>query len=491
MSEHLSPSRRCVLLLISRLLLSLACISSCSFAHSAPVSPPPFPSPITSPWPTAAATTTAGSLYHQLSAVRYLNDGLTTSSSVYGYQHRDVQYGELENITGVNEWWGGQSPFPILYESDYEPRQVCTAGNVTAGQRVEGGDIGTVVLDKPSVDECQAFCCHASGCVAFVVSVAAVPAFECEAGDVCCYLKSSVVGRVADSNATSGTVEVPSSPFVVHPTSGMRSAVPLGGAGAGSVELRADGTFHEWTIVNQSPGGAAKYGVVDDCIMAVYKQSTGDSSDAQARTVRTHSPRSLPGVSGIRYRGSYPVGRLDLVEPALPVTVSVYSYFALKPTDLNRSATPAFVLSANIHNPFASQSRDVAFMWSLPFGVESDTSRLSGPGYANLTRDSAVLCMEACAEQEQCASWTFTSTVGLCTLQSDVPLNYYAHSYSSGVKGQWTWQQRAAAGYTDATGSAALSAPLQHVRAVDASGPAYGDLSLWPVVSSCDGLGAE
>lgn len=44
-----------------------------------------------------------------------------------------------------------------------------------------------------------------------------------------------------------------------HPPSGMRSAVPLGGLGTGSFELRADGTIHEWTLENQSPGGSARY----------------------------------------------------------------------------------------------------------------------------------------------------------------------------------------------------------------------------------------
>ena len=253
-----------------------------------------------------------------------------------------------------------------------------------------------------------------------------------------------------------------------------------------SCELTAPSTSGRLSISRRV--GAAKYGIVDESIMALWTLSTA-SNATQARTVRTHPPRSLPGVSSIQYQGSYPVGRLDVLEPALPVTSSVYAYFALKPTDLSRSATPAFVLSANLHNPSPSEALEVAFMWSLPFGVESDTSRLNGPGYANLTRDSAVLCMEACTSQQQCASWTFTSSVGLCTLQADVPLNYYAFSYSSGVKGQWTWQQGSARGSTD--GSAVSTSPLQHVRAVDEGGPAYGDLSLWPVVTSGDRQSVE
>ena len=38
------------------------------------------------------------------------------------------------------------------------------------------------------------------------------------------------------------------------PPLGMRSAVPLGGFGVGSIELRADGSFHDYLLENQGPG---------------------------------------------------------------------------------------------------------------------------------------------------------------------------------------------------------------------------------------------
>ena len=50
----------------------------------------------------------------------------------------------------------------------------------------------------------------------------------------------------------------PPLPPVIDPPSGMRSAVPLGGISCGAVELRGDGSLHEWTIMNQSPGGSGQ-----------------------------------------------------------------------------------------------------------------------------------------------------------------------------------------------------------------------------------------
>ncbi len=37
----------------------------------------------------------------------------------------------------------------------------------------------------------------------------------------------------------------------------------------GSVELRGDGRMHDWTIVNQSPAGAAKFGVVNEALFGI------------------------------------------------------------------------------------------------------------------------------------------------------------------------------------------------------------------------------
>ena len=41
------------------------------------------------------------------------------------------------------------------------------------------------------------------------------------------------------------------------------------GISTGVFEVRADGTFHEWTIFNQHPAGAAKIQIMDDMFMAL------------------------------------------------------------------------------------------------------------------------------------------------------------------------------------------------------------------------------
>ena len=429
------------------------------------------------------------SLYAQLSSLRFLNNGTTYSHSQYGYQDRTVLYGEVENVTTTEFWWGPAEAtvpvsVPILYEKPHNatPPAKCGPGSVYDGQDMRGNDMATVVQTDWSVDECRTTCCQTDGCVAFTLAISPVQFMSCQQGQLCCFLKHTVGPTQPATNMTSGTVSNPLMPeFTLHPSTGMRSAVPLGGASCGSVELRADGTFHEWTIVNQSPAGAAKYGVVDESLMAVRSEPVDGSGNATAFTLRTHPPAGLPGVSAMRYHGAYPASRLDILEPSLAVDTSVYAYFALKPTDLNRSATPSFTLSANVHNP-TSRTQQVSFMWTLPMAVEKDVSRLNGSSYAVNKSGSAFDCMTMCQQDERCQSWTYAASAAQCSLAAIVPLNYYQLGYSSGVKGVWRWRQGSATGSTNST--TASTSPLQYVQSVNAGGPTFGDVSLWPVLST-------
>ena len=72
---------------------------------------------------------------------------------------------------------------------------------------------------------------NAAGCKCFSVTLLF-------AGSYCCWLKSGVPKREPNEDATSGIVK---RERYRHPPTGMRSAVPLGGLGTGSFELRADG----------------------------------------------------------------------------------------------------------------------------------------------------------------------------------------------------------------------------------------------------------
>ena len=227
------------------------------------------------------------------------------------------------------------------------------------------------------------------------------------------------------------------------PPLGLRSAVPLGGVGAGALELRGDGTVHSVTIVNQSPAGAAKFGVLADFLLAV--RAGGD-----ARSVRTQAPQQARGrgVAQITYSGSHPVSRLALADATLPAQLDGARVFALStlvPGDMAASATPAVAFALAASNPTA-EAANVSFFLSLPFAAVNDCLRngsetglvasLPGlPGYA--------ACMRACAANAACASWSFDAD-GLCALNRFLVLSVFSQGAYCGVPGAWSFDGSAA-----------------------------------------------
>ncbi|CAH1781975.1 unnamed protein product [Owenia fusiformis] len=227
----------------------------------------------------------------------------------------------------------------------------------------------------------------------------------------------------------------------VPPPSGMRSAVPLGGISTGSIELRADGTFHEWTIMNQSPASAAKIQVMDDVFLAAMTISTPGVDNAipkQANTnpqlrehfteeddvidmlinneintnintvddleiplneanaadvdtdnikifaLRTNPPNDpdapgVEGVSALRYQGAYPVSKLEVIDDSIPVDITTYAYSSYKVGDMNASALPSIAFTMVFTNPSTTDNVLTYMIFNLGVGIEEMTQRTAKP----------------------------------------------------------------------------------------------------------------
>ncbi|HXW12866.1 MAG TPA: GH116 family glycosyl-hydrolase, partial [Terriglobia bacterium] len=145
------------------------------------------------------------------------------------------------------------------------------------------------------------------------------------------------------------------------PPTGMRSAVPLGGLGSGTVELRADGSLSDWNIFNNSPAAAAKI-QVDDAFFGLWAKPHGMPSTAL--TLRTHPPQTLPPIAQIEYAGAFPVSRLRFSDSRLPLTVELYAYSEFQPFDADRSCTPCALFSFDLHNS-ASEAVEISVLFNM------------------------------------------------------------------------------------------------------------------------------
>lgn len=78
--------------------------------------------------------------------------------------------------------------------------------------------------------------------------------------------------------------------------------VLMAGISTGNIELRADGTFHEWSIFNQYPAGAAKIQVIDNVFMGFRAAVEGQKP--VSLVLQTHpSSQKLPAVEALNYQG--------------------------------------------------------------------------------------------------------------------------------------------------------------------------------------------
>lgn len=153
----------------------------------------------------------------------------------------------------------------------------------------------------------------------------------------------------------------------VDPPSGVRSSVPLGGLGAGTVELRADGRFMDWNIFNNTPSNDAGKDQflktqLDQAVMGLWTRQDGRRN---AKVLRTDAPLDLPSVEQIDYSGAFPVSRIRFSDSKIPLETMLYAWSEFKLRDAERSATPCALFSLELHNP-TDKPVEAGFLFSLP-----------------------------------------------------------------------------------------------------------------------------
>jgi hypothetical protein len=204
---------------------------------------------------------------------------------------------------------------------------------------------------------------------------------------------------------------------VCAPPMGLRSAVPLGGLGAGTFELRADGTFADWMLENQGTALAAnavqnsKIPLKGEAFLALSLLGPAGGVNYSA-ALRTSPPPGVGGVPSLAYAGAYPFSQLSLRDPRSPVAATLFAYTAYDPTlPAEASAAPAAYFSLVLSNTL-STPLTASLLLSLPLGASADTLRPIGGDQRGQTL--AVLpgaggsgaCLASCSATPNCSWWT-------------------------------------------------------------------------------------
>jgi non-lysosomal glucosylceramidase len=404
-------------------------------------------------------------LYELLNSFRFLNEGTISSSDVYQYQYEYTFYTEPENATRARYAWSEGPVRSYLYQLDpFKPLQ-CNSNTYLNETNFSGANFVSIIPPSADPSHCHTLCCSYMSCAVWTYAASASTDYnDCRKGQPCCYLKTYIT-QASNSTIYLSAIMNRTFPYI-HPPSGMRSAVPLGGITTGSIELRGDGTFHEWTIENQSPATGTKYGLVDNALLA-FRIKNLQTNQSDTRLIRTHPNHNLKGIQTIKYHGAYPVSKFKLIDNTLMGNIDLYAYSILKPGDLNRSMTPAIIFSLNIENS-NNFPINIDFMYNAPLSAQIDQTRQSKQ-ILQVVNNSYTGCILLCDENIYCASWNWQiiENVSTCILYSDVQYNEYLSGYVSGIRGQWTYNK---------TGPLVLDRP--------GNSSSNGQFVLWPFLSS-------
>lgn len=206
-------------------------------------------------------------------------------------------------------------------------------------------------------------------------------------------LGSALMARevLGESLAALGVAETPAkarakgkTATAFRATVGHPSGIPLGGIGAGSVEIRPDGYFADWLIFNMGAWSpeqpSEETGPGPDMGSGGLQFFVRCAQDGHAPKLRRLGIRedqndlyslayAMP-VQGIEFDGKFPFATLDYVDETLPVSITGIAFAPIVPGDARTSGTPGFTVAFKVRNT-GKQAVAASLMGALrnPLGV--------------------------------------------------------------------------------------------------------------------------
>jgi non-lysosomal glucosylceramidase len=162
-------------------------------------------------------------------------------------------------------------------------------------------------------------------------------------------------------------------PAVYHGEELRFIGMPVGGLCAGQLYLGGDGKLWHWDIFNQHIGtGDSHYAhppVPDEPLEQAFaiRISTGGKTQTRALDRR--------GFSDVRFRGEFPIARVEYHDPGSPVIVTLEAFSPFIPLDVDDSSLPATILRYTVRNTSSQPLEATIAGWLQNAVCASDTSR--------------------------------------------------------------------------------------------------------------------
>jgi uncharacterized protein (DUF608 family) len=143
-------------------------------------------------------------------------------------------------------------------------------------------------------------------------------------------------------------------PFVYRDEHLGAVSLPLGGIGAGCIQINGQAERHVWQIFNNH-----RHAVVPHSFFAVRVKTATDAP--VVRALQTTPAGTFAPMDAVTFRGEYPFGWYAFTDAELPVNVTMEAFNPLVPLDVRSSAIPCAIFNLSIENP-TERPVDVALL---------------------------------------------------------------------------------------------------------------------------------
>ena len=193
----------------------------------------------------------------------------------------------------------------------------------------------------------------------------------------------------------------------------LASGIPLGGLGTGSVELRADGRFHDWEIFNNYQWSGDREHMPpevwsEDAFFAVRAKQEGGApkvrllynDDKKARAMGNSLQYTpiyifpfLRNINSLTYSSRYPFADLRYEDPALPLNISLRSFTPFIPFNGKDSGLPLAFFEFTVKNP-AAKKCEASIMFGMRNFITYDAQSWQYHHTISRTGKGSVISME-------------------------------------------------------------------------------------------------
>lgn len=146
----------------------------------------------------------------------------------------------------------------------------------------------------------------------------------------------------------------------------VKSGVPLGGIGAGKLEIMPSGVLDNFTFLNNAAEPLTNSSTNETIGILGYHFGIycKDSKKKTAKLLQTVPLAQYPNVGEIAYRGEFPFAYLDFHDEDLPIKISLEAYSPFIPSEEKNSCLPAAIFHFKISNP-TSRSVEAALLVNI------------------------------------------------------------------------------------------------------------------------------